>query len=267
MSDNLVLIIGGSRSTGLHAAHILQRLRIPVRVLARDPVSALKRLGSGFDIMRGDLTDRASLLSALDGVSQLILTAGVRSGRFARPSVVRATEYHGILNTIDAACAHRFAGRLVYMTSIGVRRRSLFAFALNLWKGNTLRWRHQAEDAIRASGIDYTIVRAAFLLNRPPGEREISVRQVESPRHFMRRSPAPTSPKLWSRLCTTHGHHAPRLRSSGRGGREPPCGKTCSVVSSQTCVSAAVDVVRCLRAAHRTLLLRGCFGRAVEQMI
>ena len=184
MSDNLVLIIGGSRSTGLHAAHILQRLRIPVRVLARDPVSALKRLGSGFDIMRGDLTDRASLLSALDGVSQLILTAGVRSGRFARPSVVRATEYHGILNTIDAACAHRFAGRLVYMTSIGVRRRSLFAFALNLWKGNTLRWRHQAEDAIRASGIDYTIVRAAFLLNRPPGEREISVRQVESPLTF-----------------------------------------------------------------------------------
>jgi uncharacterized protein YbjT (DUF2867 family) len=184
MSDNLVLIIGGSRSTGLHAAHILQRMRIPVRVLARDPVAALKRLGSGFDIVRGDLTDRASLVSALDGVSQLILTAGVRSGRFARPSVVRATEYHGILNTIDAASAHRFAGRLVYMTSIGVRRRSLFAFALNLWKGNTLRWRHQAEDAIRSSGIDYTIVRAAFLLNGPPGQREISVRQMESPLTF-----------------------------------------------------------------------------------
>jgi uncharacterized protein YbjT (DUF2867 family) len=181
---NLVLIIGGSRSTGLHAAHILQRMRIPVRVLARDPVSALKRLGPGFDIVPGDLTDRASLLPALEGVSQIIVTAGVRSGRFARQSVVRATEYGGILNTIEAAHTHRFGGRFVYMTSIGVRRRSLFALTLNLWKGNTLRWRHRAEDAIRSSGLDYTIVRAAFLLNRPPGKREISVRQAESPLTF-----------------------------------------------------------------------------------
>lgn len=38
----------------------------------------------------------------------------------------------------------------------------------------------RAEDAIRSSGLDYTIVRAAFLLNRSPNQRAIRVRQVES---------------------------------------------------------------------------------------
>jgi uncharacterized protein YbjT (DUF2867 family) len=66
------------------------------------------------------------------------------------------------------------------MTSIGVTRKSPFVFGLNLWKGNTIVWRRRAEDAIRGSGFDYTIVRAAFLLNRPPNQRAIRVRQIES---------------------------------------------------------------------------------------
>src|SRR5262245_57421927 len=110
----------------------------------------------------------------------LIFTAGVRSGRFARPSVTRATEYEGVLHTLAAARAHNFRGRFVYMTSIGVRRRSLLAAGLNVWKGGTIRWRRLAEESIRASGFDYSIVRAAFLLNRPPRQRQVAIRQIES---------------------------------------------------------------------------------------
>jgi uncharacterized protein YbjT (DUF2867 family) len=160
--------------------HALQREGIRVRVLARDPAAASERLGSHVEIVRGDITKKETLVPAFAGVSHLIFTAGVRSARFARQSVVRATEYEGILNTIDAAHAHNFRGRFVYMTSIGVTRKSPFVFGLNLWKGNTIVWRRRAEDAIRASGFDYTIVRAAFLLNRPPNQRAIRVRQTES---------------------------------------------------------------------------------------
>jgi len=74
-----------------------------------------------------------------------VFTAGVRSGRFAREAVVKATEYDGVLNTIAAS-------------------------ALNVWKSNTLLWRRRAEDAIRSSGLDYAVVRVTFLLNRPLGE-------------------------------------------------------------------------------------------------
>ena len=180
MADNLVLVIGGTRSTGLHAAHALQRGGSRVRVLARSPAAALERVGPHAEIVQGDVTRKETLVPAFAGASHLIFTAGVRSGRFAREPVVRATEYEGVLNTIEAARAHDFRGRFVYMTSIGVTRRSLFVIGLNIWKGNTILWRRRAEDAIRSSGFDYTIIRAAFLLNRPPNQRAICVRQVES---------------------------------------------------------------------------------------
>jgi uncharacterized protein YbjT (DUF2867 family) len=184
LPGNPVLVIGGTRSTGFHAAQLLHHGGIPVRVLARDRSAASRRLGPGFDIVQGDITRPDTLPPALSGVDHVIFTAGVRSGRFAHQSVVKATEYEGVLHTLAAARAQNFRGRFVYMTSIGVRRQSLFVAALNLWKGGTITWRHLAEDAIRASGIDYTVVRAAFLLNRPAGQREIVVRQTESPLTF-----------------------------------------------------------------------------------
>ena len=55
---------------------------------------------------------------------------------------------------------------------------------LDLWKGGTIHWRHLAEDAIRASELDYCIVRAAFLLNRPGGQQAVAVRQAEAPLTF-----------------------------------------------------------------------------------
>jgi uncharacterized protein YbjT (DUF2867 family) len=175
-----VLVIGGTRATGLLAVQVLQRKNIPVRVLARNPAAALRRLGPNVEIVAGDVTRKGTLAPALAGVDHLVFTAGVRSGRFARTSVVKATEYEGVMNTIEAARAQGFRGRFVYMTAIGVRGKSFFTVALNTWKGNTLVWRRHAEDAIRSSGFDYTIVRAAFLLNRAAHQRAICVRQSES---------------------------------------------------------------------------------------
>jgi len=103
------------------------------------------------------------------------------------PSVRRAkssssqTEYEGVRNTLASARRAGFRGRFLYMTSIGIARRSLSAAFLNLVKGNTLRWRRHAEDDIRASGVDYTIIRAGFLLNTAGGRRAIDVSQEALP--------------------------------------------------------------------------------------
>src|SRR5262245_21599882 len=180
MSDKLVLVIGGTRSTGLLAAQRLRDASVPVRVLARDPATASQRLGRAIEVVKGDITKPESLRAAFAGAHDVIFTAGVRSGRFARRSVVRATEYHGVLNVLAAARAHELQGRFVYMTAIGVTHPSLFATALNIWKGNTLHWRRRSEEAIR-SALDYVVVRAAFLLNRPGQQRNIVVRQAASP--------------------------------------------------------------------------------------
>jgi len=184
MNGDPVLIIGGSRATGLHAAHMLRARGVPVRVLARDPAAAASRVGASIEIVRGDITQPGTLHPALRGVGDLIFTAGVRSLHFAREAIVKATEFEGVVNTIRAAQDQGFRGRFVYMTAIGARRRSFLAFALNVWKGNTLVWRRHAEDALRSSGLDYTIVRAAVLLNRPAHQHAIAVTQDESPLTF-----------------------------------------------------------------------------------
>ena len=176
-----ILVIGGSRGTGLLVAQQLRNRGEGVRVLARNPERAASRLGTTVEVVPGDITNPKTLPPAIAGVSHMVFTAGVRSGRPARSSRVKETEYDGMLNTLTAAQQVGFAGRLVYLTSSGVTTRSLFAAALNLYKGNTLGWRKRAEEEIRRSGLDYTIVRAGVLLHREGGNRAIRVTQERLP--------------------------------------------------------------------------------------
>src|SRR5262249_25655236 len=80
-----------------------------------------------------------------------------------------------------AARENGFNGRFLYMTSIGVTKSSLAGILLNLIQRNTLKWRRFAEDEIRRSGLDYTIVRAGFLTNDPGGQHAIEVSQRAYP--------------------------------------------------------------------------------------
>jgi NADH dehydrogenase len=167
-TDGPVLVIGGTRGTGLLIALKLIDEGLPVRVLARNPGVARQRLGSRCEIVHGDLTDAPSLYPALANVGHVIFTAGCRSGRPVGSARIRRTEYLGVVNTLAAADATHFGGRLLYMTSSGIGQRSFWTFGLNLYKGNTLHWRQRAETAIRASGVAYTILRTGMLMNARP---------------------------------------------------------------------------------------------------
>ena len=176
-----ILIIGGTRGTGLLIAQLLTQRGRPVRVMARDPERAATVLPPGVEIVPGDLTREATLPPAVAGVSYIVFTAGCRSGRPARESRIIATEYQGVLKTLEAARHTGFSGRFLYMNASGGSSRSFASWALNLYKGNTLVWRHRAEEGIRASGFDYTIIRAGVLLNSPPGRHAITVTQEALP--------------------------------------------------------------------------------------
>ena len=177
----MILVIGGTRGTGLLVTQRLERQGAAVRVLARDPVAARARLGPTVDIVAGDVTREDTLPPALDGTTHVVFTAGCRSGRPAAERQIKATEYDGVLNTLSAAGKTGFAGRFLYMTASGVTKPSIASVLLNLYKGNTLVWRQRAEVAIRASGLDYTIIRAGVLLNRPGGRRTILLTQDARP--------------------------------------------------------------------------------------
>jgi len=177
----MVVVIGGTRGTGLLIAQLLDRQGRAVRVLARDPTRAAARLATTVQIVAGDITEPSTLPAILEGATHVVFTAGCRSGRPAREARVRATEYDGVLNTLSAARATGFGGRFLYMTSSGVMARSLWTACLNLYKGNTLVWRRRAEEQIRASGLEYTVIRAGVLVDGPSGRRAIAISQHPLP--------------------------------------------------------------------------------------
>ena len=182
-----VLVIGGTRGTGLLVVQGLRRAGRAVRVLARDPARAAGELGSDVQVTQGDITKPDTLLAAVRDISNVVFTAGVRSGRASNEQRIKATEYDGVRNTLAAAKREGFAGRFLYMTASGAKSRSFAAFALNTYKGNTLVWRARAEDEIRASGLDYTVIRAAVLTGGTAGTRAIVVRQDSPPLSFFHR--------------------------------------------------------------------------------
>src|SRR5215475_7528204 len=95
----IVLVIGGTRGTGLLITRLLTACGISVRVLSRRPETSTPEC----EVVRADITKPETLPHALLGVRHVIFTAGVRSGHPSRESMIKATEYHGVLNTLAAA--------------------------------------------------------------------------------------------------------------------------------------------------------------------
>lgn len=186
-----VLVIGGTRGTGLLIARLLNRRGYRVRVLARDPAGASTRLGTAIELIAGDLTKPETLPAALRDVDHIVFTAGIHSGTYAPERAVKMTDHDGVLHTLAATREAGSRGRFLYMNSIGIEKWSLSAMLINLLKRNTLVWRRRVEQAIRASGLDYTIIRVGFLTNDPAGKRDVLVGQGAlplSPRHRIARA-------------------------------------------------------------------------------
>lgn len=175
-NNDRVLVIGATQGTGYQIAQRLLGEGYRVRVLARNTAKARQLFGEDAEIVQGDVTRPDTLLPALVGVSHLIYTAGV-TRRPAGEAIVKATVYDGVLHTIAAAKTAGFAGRFLLMGAIGTTRGSPLSFLLNLIKGNTLRWRRRAEEALRRSGLDHTIVHAGILTDAPGGQRAVEIGQ------------------------------------------------------------------------------------------
>ena len=178
-----VLVIGATQGTGHQIVNLLLRDGYRVRALARNETKTKEKLSSAVEIVVGDITKLSTLASAMKDVDHIIFTAGVTK-RPASERLIIATEYEGVKNTLAAARDVGFSGRFLYMTSIGVTKSSLGAILLNVVKGNTLKWRKLAEEEIRRSGFDYTIIRAGFLTNSSGGGRAIEVSQRDYPLAF-----------------------------------------------------------------------------------
>jgi uncharacterized protein YbjT (DUF2867 family) len=157
-----VVVVGGGQS-GQPLARILAEQGYTVRVMVRDPARASGLPGAA-QVVAGDATKPRTLTAGLVGADYVIATIGSaceRDKAFPPGAGPEDVDYLGIGNLATAAKA---AGvrQFVMLSSIGAGNTDPKA-PLNAMCGMVLDWKGRGEEALRTSGVPYTIVRPGGL--------------------------------------------------------------------------------------------------------
>ncbi len=153
----MILVIGGTGFVGSNLIRRMRRERLPVRALVRDPDKAEGLADLGIEAVPGDLSDKASLETAVAGVERVIHLVGIIQ---EAPGVTfQGVHVEGTQNLVEAA---RKAGvrHFFYQSALGVRPGAKSEYHKTKW---------QAEELVRASGIPYTILRPSLIYG--PGDQ------------------------------------------------------------------------------------------------
>ncbi len=151
-------IPGATGQTGRLIVQELVRRDIPVKALVRNLETARVVLPPEVELVMGDILNPSSLDSAMGDNTVVICATGARPNfDLTGPYKV---DYLGTKNLVDAA-KKKGIEHFVLVSSLCVSR---FFHPLNLfWL--VLFWKKQAEEYIKKSGLNYTIVRPGGLKN------------------------------------------------------------------------------------------------------
>ncbi len=166
-----VLVFGATGGTGRRVVTQLLAQGRSVRAFVRDEVSAREKLGNGVEYVTGDVREPATVRPALAGVEFVISAIG-SSGRSRDPSNSPEAVDFGGVKTIAEAAAAAGVEHMVLVSSMGA---SVEDHPLNQMFDNVLRWKFKGEEALRNSGVPYTIVRPGGLTEEPGGDSEIRI--------------------------------------------------------------------------------------------
>jgi uncharacterized protein YbjT (DUF2867 family) len=157
-----VLVIGGTRATGLDVVRLLRARGDDVVVLARPETDTKDLQALGVRIVHGNALRPAEVKEAvtLYPVRAVVSTLGARTVKEPRP------DFDGNKNVIDAAKAvgvKRFV--LVTVIGAGDSLEASPAIARRVLK-DVIAAKSQAEAYLKASGLDWTIIRPGGLMDK-----------------------------------------------------------------------------------------------------
>ncbi|HYF46169.1 MAG TPA: SDR family NAD(P)-dependent oxidoreductase [Acidimicrobiales bacterium] len=116
-----ILVTGGTGFIGSFATVALTEAGHEVRLLARDPAKAERTFAphpvGPAEVVRGDITDEASVGRALDGVDGVLHAAAVVAVSRRRAAEVLATNAAGTRNVVGGA-VEAGVGRIVHTSSV-----------------------------------------------------------------------------------------------------------------------------------------------------
>ncbi len=151
-----VFVTGGTGFVGREILKQLLQAGHAARALVREgSESKLPELDK-VETHTGDITDVASLVGALDGCDAVIHLVGIIRefpGRGITFKKMHVTATENILGACDEQGVRRF----LHMSSNGTRERGNTAYHRTKW---------QAEELVRASGLDWTIFRPSLIFGR-----------------------------------------------------------------------------------------------------
>ena len=151
-----VFVTGGTGFVGREILGQLLSAGHEVRALVRDGSQDKLSGHQNLETHIGDVTDAASLGGALDGCDAVIHLVGIIRefpGRGITFKNIHVTATENILEACDEQGVQRF----LHMSSNGTRERGTTAYHRTKW---------QAEELVRASGLDWTIFRPSLIFGR-----------------------------------------------------------------------------------------------------
>ena len=169
---SVVLVAGATGGTGQEVVDQALAKGYRVRALVRDEAKARLLFGDRVQYVVGDVREPRTLKRAVKGADQVISALGANVQRDPENSPERV-DFAGVKALAEAA---KTAGvsQFILVSSMGVTHPE---HQLNAMLDNILSWKLKGEDAVRATGINYTIVRPGELTNEPGGRRGVRIMQ------------------------------------------------------------------------------------------
>jgi uncharacterized protein YbjT (DUF2867 family) len=162
-----VLVTGGTGFVGPRIVHALRTEGTEVRALVRRPAAGAPLAGLAVELVTGDVTDPASLRTAVAGCTHVVHLVAILKGR---PQDFERVMTQGTRNVLAAA---KDAGveRFVLMSALGTT-----ATTKDLVPYFGAKWAMEQETI--ASGLEHVIFRPSFVFGRGGGALQTFMKQV-----------------------------------------------------------------------------------------
>jgi uncharacterized protein YbjT (DUF2867 family) len=166
-----VLVAGATGRTGSAIVAELKKAGYVVRALARDVEKAKRDFGADVEWVAADVRNADQIKAAFAGQIDYAVSA-IGSREWTGPNSAQFVDYLGTRNLIEAAKAAKVRHFVMISTgSIGPHQPQ----ADNATIGYVGYWKTRGEDAVKSSGVPYTIIGPGGLREMPGGAVGIKV--------------------------------------------------------------------------------------------
>jgi uncharacterized protein YbjT (DUF2867 family) len=171
MHGSGILVLGATGRTGRILVDRLIGRGAAVSALVRDPDAGRVTLGDTVRLVAGDLRDAAVLAEAASGCNRIVFVAAANGG--VGRGTPREIDF-GAVQALAAMLHPKTVERVLLLSSAAVTQPE---HPHNCSFDAVLKWKLRGEQALRGSGLPYTIVRALGLRDRPGGVQGVRIVQ------------------------------------------------------------------------------------------